>query len=150
MSEAKQRLNEHGMPEYTITELVVRDDIMKKAKELASLISTTDEVRMYKEAEKKINTSEKIQTMISNIKKKQKEVVAFESFENPEMVRKIETEQTELQDELDNLPIVQQFQQTQSDINYLLQLVVSVVRDTVSEKINLDSEVSPPPSNCSE
>ncbi|WP_407925660.1 RicAFT regulatory complex protein RicA family protein [Chengkuizengella marina] len=150
MSEAKQRVNEHGMPEYTITELVVREDILKKAKELASLISTTDEVRMYKEAEKKIDNNEKIQKMISDIKKKQKEVVAFESFENPEMVKKIEAEQTELQDQLDSLPIVQQFQQTQSDINYLLQLVVSVIRDTVSEKIKLDSEVTPPPTNCSE
>ncbi|NBI27445.1 hypothetical protein ERL59_00485 [Chengkuizengella sp. YPA3-1-1] len=138
------------MPEYTITELVVREDILKKAKELASLISTTDEVRMYKEAEKKIDNNEKIQKMISDIKKKQKEVVAFESFENPEMVKKIEAEQTELQDQLDSLPIVQQFQQTQSDINYLLQLVVSVIRDTVSEKIKLDSEVTPPPTNCSE
>ena len=42
-----------------------------------------------------------------------------------------------LQDELDGIPIVTEFQQSQSDINYLLQLVISIVRDTVLRKSTL-------------
>jgi cell fate (sporulation/competence/biofilm development) regulator YmcA (YheA/YmcA/DUF963 family) len=87
--------------------------------------------------------------LIAQIKKKQKEVVAFETtFKNADMVKKIEAEMEVLQDELDGIPIVSQFQQSQSDINYLLQMVVTVIRDTVSEKINMEDAQLPDPEEC--
>lgn len=61
---------------------------------------------------------------------------------------KIEREIEELQDEIDSIPLVVEFQQTQSDINYLLQLVVSVIHDTVSEKVNVETGKDMPPSSC--
>ncbi|MNG27281.1 hypothetical protein D3C84_1123810 [compost metagenome] len=54
------------------------------------------------------------------------------------MAKKIEQEMEQLQDELDGIPIIGQFQQSQSDINYLLQLVIGVVRDTVAEKLEVE------------
>jgi len=135
------RYNQYGMRHYTSTELIVREDILQKAKELAELISTSEEVLFYKKAERQIQENDRIQELIKAIKKKQKEVVAFESFENPEMVKKIEAEQQGLQDELDGIPIVEQFKQSQTDLNQLLQLVVSVIRDSVTEKIQLDDEL---------
>lgn len=127
------------MESYDTTELLVREDIMQKAKELADLLATSAEVEYYKKAEKQIQNNERVQSIIRAIKKKQKEIVAFERFENKQMVEKIEKEIEELQSELDSIPIVSQFQQSQSDINYLLQLVMSVVRDTLSRKIELDN-----------
>jgi cell fate (sporulation/competence/biofilm development) regulator YmcA (YheA/YmcA/DUF963 family) len=147
---AEPKYNKFGMRHYDTTELIVREDILAKARELAELLSTSDEVIMYRKAEQQIKNNEKIQNLIRQIKKKQKEIVAFEKFQNEEMVKKIEAEQKALQDELDSIPLVQQFQQTQSDINYLLQLVVSVIRDTLSEKIQLDHDSDAPPSNCSD
>lgn len=124
---------------YTNTEMIVREDILDKAKELAGLISTSNEVQFFQKAEQQISSNDQIQTLISAIKKKQKEIVAFESFENKKMVDKIEKEIEELQDQLDNIPIVNEFRQSQEDINYLLQLVMSVIRDTVSDKITVES-----------
>ncbi len=124
---------------YTNTEMIVREDILVKAKELADLISTSNEVQFFQKAENQISSNDQIQTLISAIKKKQKEIVAFESFENKKMVDKIEKEIEELQDQLDNIPIVNEFRQSQEDINYLLQLVMSVIRDTVSDKITVES-----------
>jgi cell fate (sporulation/competence/biofilm development) regulator YmcA (YheA/YmcA/DUF963 family) len=49
-----------------------------------------------------------------------------------------------LQDELDQIPIVSEFQQSQSDINYLLQLVMGVVRDTVAQKIEVEAGTAEP------
>lgn len=138
-----------GIPKYSHAELVVSEDILAKAKELADLISTSEEVRIYREAERKIQNHPRIQEMIRLIKKKQKEAVAFEKvFRNEEMVRKIEAEIAALQDELDAIPLVQQFQQTQHDLNLLLQLVVDVIRDTVSEKIELERGDGVAPSGC--
>lgn len=132
-----------GIPKFDSRDLVIRDDIMNKAKELAQLIGTSEEVVQFQKAEKLIQGHERVQTLISSIKKKQKEIVAFESFQNKNMVDKIEREIEELQDELDGIPLVTEFQQSQSDINYLLQLVISVIRDTVSDKVNVESGSEP-------
>ncbi|MEW9697635.1 RicAFT regulatory complex protein RicA family protein [Paenibacillus sp. SI8] len=136
------------MEEYTNTELIVREDILAKAKELAELLTTSNEVQFYQKAEKQISSNPDIQTLISSIKKKQKEIVAFEKFQNPKMVEKIEGEIDSLQDELDGIPIVSEFKQTQEDINYLLQLVMSVIRDTISDKINVEAGSSEAPTSC--
>lgn len=144
----EQRVNKYGMPTYHNRELVIREDILEKAGELAELISTSDEVQVFKKAEEKIRNHERVQELIKTIKKKQKEIVAFETFQNKEMVAKIEREIEELQDEIDGIPLVVEFQQSQSDINYLLQLVVSVIHDTVSQKVNVETGKDTPPSSC--
>lgn len=143
--------SEKKIPSFHTIDLIVKEDIMAKAKELAEVIFHSDEVQHYRRAEQQINNNERVQGLINQIKKKQKEVVAFETtFKNAEMVKKIEAEMEALQDELDGIPIVTEFQQSQSDINYLLQLVVTVIRDTVSDRINLEDASEPAPENCSD
>ncbi len=135
---------------FSNSELIVREDIFSKTKELAELLSTSNEVQIYQKAEKQIEHHTHIQSLISAIKKKQKEIVAFESFKNEKMVEKIVQEIEVLQNELDAIPVVSEFKQTQEDINYLLQLVMSIIRDTISEKIHVETGTSAPPSSCSE
>lgn len=135
---AEQKYTNCGMEMYYNKDLIIREDIMAKAKELASLLSTSNEVQFFQKAEKQIANNDHIQTLISAIKKKQKEIVAFESFQNQKMVDKIEKEIEDLQDELDAIPIVSEFKQSQEDINYLLQLVMTVIRDTISETITVE------------
>lgn len=138
-----------GMKTVHVRELYVRGDIMKKAQELADVIAASEEVAVYRQAEQRIQKHERVQSLIKQIKKKQKELVAFQTtFKNEQMVQKIEKEIEDLQDELDSIPIVGQFQQTQSDINYLLQMVVSVIRDSVSEKIHVESGHIAAPTSC--
>jgi cell fate (sporulation/competence/biofilm development) regulator YmcA (YheA/YmcA/DUF963 family) len=139
-----------GMERYTNTEMIVREDILAKAKELAEMITTSNEVQFFQKAEKQISNNDHIQTLISAIKKKQKEIVAFEKFQNQKMVEKIESEIDELQDELDAIPIVSEFKQSQEDINYILQLVMSVIRDTISETITVEEGKEEVRSSCSE
>jgi len=134
-----------GIPSYHIRDLRVRKDILAKAHELADLITTSEEVQMYRAAEKRIQEHQEVQNLIKLIKKRQKEAVAFEqTFKNPAMVKKIEDEIESLQDQLDSFPIVGQFKQTQEDLNYLLQLVVGSIRDKVSEKISIESAQAEP------
>ena len=111
-------------------------------------MTTSEEVQTYQKAEQQIQSHEAIQGLIAQIKRKQKEIVGFEYFKNADMVNKIEAEITQLQDELDAYPVVQQFQQTQADINYLLQMVVDVLKTTLSEKIQVDDSVQAPPTQC--
>lgn len=150
MGELKVNGDACGMVKYNTTEHILREEIIAKANDLAELIASSDEVLTYQEAEKKIEQNERIQELIRAIKKKQKEIVGFEYFKNEEMVKKIEAEIDELQNELDSIPIVQQFQQSQSDINYLLQLVVTVIKDSLSNKISIENGPVAPPSSCSD
>ncbi|MBR2569702.1 MAG: RicAFT regulatory complex protein RicA family protein [Paenibacillus sp.] len=138
------------MPSFNTRDLLVREDIMGKAKQLAEMICTTEEVVQYQQAEKLIQEHNRVQELIASMKKKQKEIVAFESFRNQEMVKKIEAEIEALQDELDAIPLVVQFQQSQTDVNYLLQLVMSVIRDSVADKITVEGAEAAAPDNCSE
>ncbi len=148
MAQEQGQLNKYGMMSYDTRNLVIQEDVMAKAKELANLISSSEEVQQFQQAEAKIQNHERVQDLISVIKKKQKEIVAFESFGNKDMVAKIEAEIAVLQDEIDGIPVVVEFQQSQSDINYLLQLVISVIHDTVSEKVNVEVGTDSPPSSC--
>jgi len=121
-------------------ELILREDILERARELARLLATTEEVRLYQEAEKKVRENERVQGLIAQIKKKQKELVAFQTtFRNPQMAEKIEKEIEALQNELDEIPLVRQFQQSQVDVNYMLQSVVGIIRDTVAEIVDLEA-----------
>lgn len=141
----------YTIPVFDNRELIVREDILARAKELAQLITTTEEVEIYQKAEKVIQSHERVQSLITKIKKKQKELVAFQStFNNPKMVEKIEGEIDAIQDELDSMPIVQQFQQSQVDVNYLLQSIVSVIRDSVAEKLDVEAATPVDPEECSE
>ena len=139
-----------SVPSYSSAEILVREDIMAKAKELASLLSTADEVEVYQQAEKKVNAHTEVQETIKVIKKKQKEIVGFEHFKNQKMVDKIEKEIEELEEKLNEYPVVNEFKQSQEDINYLLQLVIGIIRDTVSEKIAVDTDGVTSTSNCSD
>lgn len=149
-----EHVHKHGegcdIEHFNTTDLIVREDILNKAKELAALISTADEIQVYQKAEVLINENDEVQRLIKLIKKKQKEIVAFESFQNSKMVEKIDGEIKELQEKLEQIPIVNQFQQSQSDINYLLQLIISVIKDTVSDKISVEAGTSVAPTTCSD
>lgn len=127
-----------AMKHYHTRDLLLREDVIAKAKEVAELLAASEEVELFRKAEKRIREHPEIQAIIAQIKKKQKEIVAFETtFKNPDMVKKIEQEIEELQNRLDEYPIVVQFRQTQADLNYILQLVVDLIRDTLSEKIEV-------------
>nr|WP_284446234.1 YlbF family regulator [Paenibacillus hunanensis] len=128
--------------------LYIREDIMEKTRQLAGLISNSEEIIHFQKAEQMIQSHERVQSLISQIKKKQKEVVAFESLRNQKMVAKIEAEMAELQQELDDIPLVGDYQESQVEINDLLQMVVSAIYSTVSEKIHVESGKDSPPASC--
>lgn len=139
-----------AIPSYRPEEVLLKEDVLAKARELADLIAASEEVRIFREAERKVAVHREVQDLIKQIKKKQKEIVGFEYFKNEQMVQKIEGEIAELEEKLNRYPIVQEFKQTQDDINYLLQLIIGVIRDTVSEKIAVDGGTPPAPASCSD
>lgn len=79
MAQEEVQYNHYGMPTYDTRNLVIRDDIMGKAKELADMLGTSEEVRQFQQAETKIRDHERIQQLIATIKKKQKRLLLLKA-----------------------------------------------------------------------
>lgn len=124
-------------------DLVNRKEILDKARELSDFIANSNEVDFFKRAEQKIKKSEKVQTLISQIKRKQKEAVNAQHLQKPNLLAQIESDLEALNNQLDDIPVVQEFKQTQVDVNDLLQLVTSVISNSVTEKIILSTGGDP-------
>ncbi|QDI90177.1 hypothetical protein EPH95_02500 [Salicibibacter halophilus] len=120
--------------------LYTKDEIMAKTKELANMMVDTEEVDFFRRAEKTINQNEKIQKMISDIKAKQKELVNLKHYGKTEGVRQKEAEINALHAEVDEIPIVKEFKQSQNDVNEMLQLVSSTISNEVTNEINQRSD----------
>ncbi|WP_088072234.1 RicAFT regulatory complex protein RicA family protein [Gottfriedia luciferensis] len=135
-------------------------DIVERAKELAVMISETEEVDFFKRAEAQINESESVRAYIEEIKSLQKQAVNLEHWGKKEALKKVEQELDELNEKLESIPIVQQFQSSQVEVNGLLQLIAHTISNGVTDEIikstggNLlsgetGSKVANGPSGCS-
>lgn len=108
---------------------------MDKARELAKMMSQTAEVEFFKRAEAQINENLKVQETIAQIKRLQKEAVNLQHYKKTEALKEVEAKIDALQDEIDDLPIVQQFKESQMEVNQLLQLVANTISGTITDEI---------------
>ncbi|PRO65162.1 RicAFT regulatory complex protein RicA family protein [Alkalicoccus urumqiensis] len=112
-----------------------KQDIMHEARFLAEKIAETEEVDFFKRAEAQINDHIKVQEIIGKIKSLQKEAVNLKQYEKTEALRETDAKIDALQDELDDIPLVQEFKQSQVEVNELLQMVSNTISNTVTNKI---------------
>ncbi|XXM71208.1 RicAFT regulatory complex protein RicA family protein [Lysinibacillus sphaericus] len=112
-----------------------KDDIMKRAEELAEMIAETEEVDFFKRAEAQIHENQKVREMIASIKSLQKQAVNFQHYGKTEALKMVEAKIENLEKEIDEIPVVQQFKESQTDVNDLLQIVASVISNNVTDHI---------------
>lgn len=113
--------------------------VLAFAKKFSEQVSATAEVQRFRQAEQQVQDSLKVSQLIESIKKKQKELVHAKHYHKNEYVRLLEIELEQLQNEFDALPIVREYQQYQVELNDLLQMIQSVVAETVSAKIHVEA-----------
>ncbi|MFJ7729194.1 RicAFT regulatory complex protein RicA family protein [Neobacillus sp. NPDC097160] len=112
-----------------------KDDIVARATNLARMIAETEEVDFFKRAEAHIHENQKVKTLISDIKGLQKQAVNLQHYGKPEALKKVEDKITSIEQELDEIPVVQDFKQSQIEVNELLQLIASTISNTVTDEI---------------
>ncbi len=64
-----------------------KDEIVERAKEIAKMISETEEVDFFKRAEAQINENQKVREMIASIKSLQKQAVNFQHYGKSEALK---------------------------------------------------------------
>lgn len=112
-----------------------KEDIINRARELAAMISETEEVDFFKRAESQINENQKVREMIASIKSLQKQAVNFQHFGKMEALKMVEEKIAKLEQEIDEIPVVQEFKSSQVEVNDLLQVVAHTISNTVTNQI---------------
>ncbi|WP_226665570.1 RicAFT regulatory complex protein RicA family protein [Metabacillus litoralis] len=118
-----------------MTTLYSKEDIVAKARELAQMISESNEVDFFKRAEAQINENQKVREMISSIKSLQKQAVNFQHYGKHEALKQVEEKIEKIQSQLDEIPIIQEFQDSQVEVNELLQLVSHTISNKVTNEV---------------
>lgn len=112
-----------------------KDDIVARARDLARMIAETEEVAFFKNAEAQIHDNEKVKKLMTTMKGLQKQAVNLQHFGKEEALKKTEAKLASLEEELDSIPVVQEFKQSQMEVNELLQTVASAISNTVTDEI---------------
>ncbi len=115
--------------------LYTKDEIIAKAREIANMIANTEEVEFFKRAEAQINENQKIRENIASLKSLQKQAVNFQQYGKEKALQMIESKIDKIQDEIDDIPIVEEFKQSQFEVNDLLQLVSNTIANSVTDEI---------------
>lgn len=122
------------------TKLYTKDEIVEKAKEIAHMIANTEEVEFFKKAEEQINENQFVREKIASLKTLQKQAVNFQHLGKEKALKMIEGKIAGIEQEIDSLPLVQQFKQSQTDVNELLQLVSNAVANNVTNEIIVSTD----------
>lgn len=117
------------------TKVFTKDEIVEKAKEIAHMIANTEQVEFFKKAEAQINENQYVREKIASLKTLQKQAVNFQHLGKERALKLIEEKIEKIEQEIDELPIVQQFKQSQFEVNNLLQLVSNAIANNVTNEI---------------
>ncbi|PWU68801.1 MULTISPECIES: RicAFT regulatory complex protein RicA family protein [Gracilibacillus] len=112
-----------------------KKEVLEEAHDLARKMASMEEIERFKQLEAKLNESTKIQSTIKKIKALQKQAVNFQAYGKEEALKKVEKEIDRLQAEIDEIPIVQEFKDTQVVINDILQLVTNTIAREITNEV---------------
>lgn len=112
-----------------------KDEIIAKANEIAHMIANTEQVDFFKRAEEQINENQKVRESISSLKSLQKQAVNFQQYGKERALNIIEGKIAKIEEDIDAIPIVQEFKQSQGEVNDLLQLVSTTIANGVTNEV---------------
>lgn len=118
---------------------LVKDDVMERVHQFARKLGQTEEIRRFRLVEKSVNESKHVEELIEKIKRTQKELVHAEHYVKPGYKQHLERELARLNHELENLPIVKEYQQSQVEMNDLLQLIQHAIASGISKKLDIET-----------
>ncbi|WP_445487523.1 RicAFT regulatory complex protein RicA family protein [Niallia sp. 03133] len=117
-----------------------REEIIQRTERLANMMRETEEVDFYKRAEQQINKNTKVNDKIAQIKKLQKQAVNLQHYGKFSALKETEAKIDALQKEIDELPIVNEFKQSQAEVNEMLQMVTKTITNSVVNKLDSSNE----------
>lgn len=111
-----------------------KEQIVADAKRIAKKIAETDEVIFYRRAEQQLDQNKKIQAKIAELKQLQKQAVNLQHYGKHEAHMQTEAKIDDIQRQIDELPIVDQFKTVHADLNDLLQMMTKSLNERLKEE----------------
>lgn len=115
--------------------LYSREEVLEEAKKLAEMLANTEEIDRFKKVEHKVNDNQKIQRLVTKIKTLQKQAVNLQAYEKTKALKIVEEELAKAEQELDEIPVVQEFKESQVIVNDILQLVSGTIAREVTNQV---------------
>lgn len=115
--------------------MYTKQEIVEEAKKLGKMMAETEQVEFFKKAEAKIHENKDVREGMASLKSLQKQSVNFQNYGKERAYQMTEEKIKKIQDELDEMPIVEQFKDSQRQMNELLQLVSHAISRTVTEEV---------------
>lgn len=112
-----------------------KKEIVAEAKNLGKMMSTTEQVEYFKKAEAKIHENQEVREKMASLKSLQKQAVNFQSYGKERAYEMTEEKIKKIEEELNGMPIVDQFKEAQGQVNELLQMVSHAISKTVTDEI---------------
>ena len=119
--------------------LYTRQEVLDEAKQLAAMLAKTEEIERFKQIEAKINANDKIQRLVTKIKTLQKQAVNLEAYNKTKALKIVEEVLKKAEEELDSIPLVQEFKEIQDIVNDVLQLVSGTIAREVTNHVIRDT-----------
>lgn len=113
--------------------------ILATAHQFALKLQNSAEIERFRLAEQQVEQSLSVQNLIQTIKNKQKELVHAKHYQKTEHRKSVERELDQLNKQLDDLPIVREYQQSQVEVNGIVQTIQQILADAISEKITVET-----------
>ncbi|OFO40059.1 RicAFT regulatory complex protein RicA family protein [Staphylococcus sp. HMSC070D05] len=119
-----------------------KEDILKQADCVSNKIKALELIKQYQNVEQQIHKNSSIEQKMKQLKLQQKQSVNFQNYGKHQAYQKSEKEISQLEKEINAIPIVEEFRSAQFEANELLQLMVSTMEQSLNqhnEKAHHDS-----------
>ena len=119
-----------------------KEDILKQANSVSNKIKALELIKQYQNVEQQIHKNSSIEQKMKQLKLQQKQSVNFQNYGKHQAYQKSEKEISQLEKEINTIPIVEEFRSAQFEANELLQLMVSTMEQSLNqhnEKAHHDS-----------
>ena len=110
-------------------------DFQKAKEELIDLLKNHEAVLAFQEAEKAIGQIPQISSLAGQMKAYQQEAVLFQKIEKQCAYEEAGEQADLIQNELENLPIVQDYRQKMQDASDLIQYVTKSIEEKINEEL---------------
>lgn len=110
-------------------------DLQEEIAVLQNLLASHESVRAYQAAEAKIQALPDLQELSGQMKAFQQEAVLFDKIDKPNAARYAARQADDLEHNLSELPIVQDYREKMQDASDLLQYVTKTIEEKVNKEL---------------
>ena len=110
--------------------MYTKDEIIEEAKKLGKMMAETEQVEFFQKAEAKIHENQEIREKMASLKSLQQQAVNFQNYGKERAYKMTEEKLAKIEAELDEMPLVDQFKESQAGVNEMLQMVSHAISST--------------------